>query len=159
MKTNNPHLETKAARILTAKKRSLAVAESCTGGLVSHRLTNVSGSSKYFRAGIVSYSNESKINLLGVRRSTIKNSGAVSKKTAVEMAQGIRRLAKTDIGIGLTGIAGPISGVPAKPVGLVYIAFVNGTKHIAREFRFKGSREEIKFHASEAALHMIIKNV
>ena len=148
-------LEAIVGKILTKKKKTLAIAESCTGGLISNRLTNVSGSSKYFMTGVVAYSNESKENMLGVSPRIIKRYGAVSKQVAFQMAKGIRHFACVDIGIGVTGIAGPAGGTKRKPIGLVYIAFVTDKKRIVKEFRFKGSREEIKFQASQAALDMI----
>ena len=151
-------LEQAVAKVLSRKKLTIAVAESCTGGLVSHRLTNVSGSSGYFTTGVIAYSNRSKENILGVSPKTIARHGAVSKEAVLEMAEGIRHLACADIGIGVTGIAGPTGGSKAKPVGLVYIAAlgigIRGSG-IVKEFRFKGSREEIKFQASEAALELL----
>ena len=148
-------LEAAVANILTKKKLTIAVAESCTGGLVSHRLTNVSGSSKYFRTGVIAYSNESKENILGASPKTIARYGAVSKKVALEMAEGIRYLACVDIGLSVTGIAGPTGGTMKKPVGLVYVALATARKRLVREFRFKGSRAEIKFQASQAALDLV----
>ncbi|MBI5124209.1 MAG: CinA family protein, partial [Candidatus Omnitrophica bacterium] len=117
--------------------------------------TDVSGSSKYFKLGIVAYSNESKECILGVSAESIKKYGAVSRQVALEMAKGVKLLADTDIGIGVTGIAGPTGGTRSKPVGLVYIALVTDKKRIVKEFRFKGSRREIKFQASQAALDML----
>lgn len=158
--------EIAVGKILRKNNLTLAIAESCTGGLISNRITDVSGSSDYFKAGIVAYSNKIKQNLLGVPDKSIKKYGAVSKEVALEMAKGVRRIAKTDIGIGITGIAGPVplaslgyrvnptGGTKTKPVGLVYIALVTGKKQIVKEFRFKGSRKEIKFKASQAALNL-----
>ena len=152
-------LECAVAKLLSKRKFTIAVAESCTGGLVSHRLTNVSGSSGYFTTGVIAYSNRSKENILGASPKTIQRYGAVSKQTALEMAEGIRYLACADIGIGVTGIAGPTGGTKKKPIGLVYIALVVARKRVAREFRCKGSREEIKFQASGAALELLRKNI
>ena len=151
-------LEGSAANILNKKKIKLAIAESCTGGLVANRLTDVSGSSKYFLMGIVAYSNDIKTNILGVSEESIKRYGAVSENVALEMANGIRFLACADIGIGITGIAGPAGATRAKPVGLVYIALTGCGKSIVKEFRFKGSRQEIKFQASQTALDMLRLN-
>ncbi|MDP2912545.1 MAG: competence/damage-inducible protein A [Candidatus Omnitrophota bacterium] len=152
-------LEGAVGKILVKNKKTIAVAESCTGGLVSNRLTNVSGSSKYFTIGIAAYSNEVKVNILGVSPKVLQKYGAVSRQVASEMACGTRLLAGTDIGIGITGIAGPTGGTRSKPVGLVYAALAIDKKQIVKEFRFKGSREEIKFQASQAALDMIRRNV
>jgi len=152
-------LDGAAAHILTKKKLTISVAESCTGGLVSHRLTNVSGSSRYFVMGVIAYSNEVKAGLVGVSEKLLKERGAVSGPVAVEMARGVKFLASTDIGIGITGIAGPAGGTKTKPVGLVYIALVIKNKRIVKELRFRGSREEIKFQASQAALDLIRRTV
>lgn len=148
-------LESTIAKLLIRRKMTLAVAESCTGGLVSNRLTDIAGSSKYFILGLVAYANRSKISLLGVSEKSIAKHGAVSMEVARQMAEGIRLLASTDIGIGITGIAGPTGGTRTKPVGTVYIALSQAGKDLVRKFRFKGSREEIKFHASQAALELI----
>jgi nicotinamide-nucleotide amidase len=109
-------------RLLRRRRLTLAVAESCTGGLVSHRMTNVPGSSAYYQGAIVSYSNEVKERTLHVRLDTLERHGAVSEQAAREMAQGVRDVLRTDIGLSVTGIAGPDGGTPEKPVGLVYIA-------------------------------------
>lgn len=148
-------LEEAVMQLLWAKQATVAVAESCTGGLIGHRLTEVSGSSKALIGGVVAYSNELKMQLLGVSAETLREHGAVSEPTAREMAEGIRRLTCSDFGIGTTGIAGPTGGTPEKPVGLVYIAVAaaNGTR--VREHRFLGRRSEIKWRASQAALVML----
>ncbi len=152
-------MEGSVGKALAARKKTIAIAESCTGGLVSSRLTDVSGSSKYFMMGITAYSNDIKERILGVSRKLIRQRGAVSKEVAIEMARGARFLACTDIGIGITGIAGPDGGTRSKPVGLVYIALATAKKSIVKECRFKGSREEIKFQASQAALDLARKNI
>lgn len=152
-------LESSVAKLLTGKKLTIATAESCTGGLLAHRLTNISGASAYFTMGVAAYANEVKVNILGVREELIKKEGAVSGKVAQEMASGIRLLAGTDIGISITGVAGPKGGTGAKPVGLVYIALDTDKERIVKEFRFKGSREEIKFQATQAALNLIRQNI
>lgn len=141
--------------LLKQRGWNISTAESCTGGLVAHRITNVSGSSDYFDSGVITYSNEAKIELLKVPHEIIKTHGAVSGQTAVAMAEGIRSLRHTNIGIGITGIAGPTGGTAAKPVGLVYIALSASGCVECEEFRFTGDREEIKLQASEAALDMI----
>ncbi len=157
MKIKSDVLEMAIGRLLTKNRKTIAVAESCTGGGVSNRLTDVSGSSKYFIMGLVAYSNAVKIDLLGVKEESLRRFGAVSARVAQEMATGIKRLADVDIGVGITGISGPTGGTKTKPVGRVYIALAADAKKIAREFRFSGSRREIKFQASQAALDMIRK--
>jgi len=152
-------LESAVGKALRKKKKTLAIAESCTGGLISDRITDVSGSSDYFLAGLVTYSNRSKENLLAVSKSALQRYGAVSRQAAAQMASGAKRLIKADIGLAVTGIAGPKGGTKAKPVGLVFIAFVDGKKKIVKRFRFKGSRQEIKFQSSQAALDMIRRNI
>jgi nicotinamide-nucleotide amidase len=112
-------LEEALGRILTERGLTIAVAESCTGGLIADKITNVSGSSMYFERGVVVYSNQSKTELLNVPKELIKTHGAVSKEVAEAMAAGVRRLAGTDIGISTTGVAGPTGGTSEKPVGLV----------------------------------------
>jgi nicotinamide-nucleotide amidase len=151
-------LELAAGRVLLKKKKTLAIAESCTGGLLSSRITDVPGSSRYFVNGVICYSNGSKENLLGVKRPTLARYGAVSKEVALEMAMGIKHYSCADIGLAITGIAGPTGGTKAKPVGLVYIALVADRKKIIRQLRFKGSRQEIKFQASQAALELLRKH-
>ncbi len=151
--------EAAVGQILRKKKLTLAIAESCTGGLISSRITDVSGSSDYFVMGLVAYSNKAKEYILGVSGKLIQKYGTVSKQVALEMAKGVRLLADTDIGIGVTGIAGPTGGTKSKPVGLVYVALVKrGLTPFVREFRFKGTRSEIKFQASQAALDLIRRN-
>jgi PncC family amidohydrolase len=148
-------MESEVGKILRKRKMTIAVAESCTGGLLSSRITDSSGSSDYFIVGIVAYSNKIKENILGVSPGLLQKYGAVSKQVALEMAKGARLLANADIGIGVTGIAGPGGATKSKPVGLVYIALVMDKKRIAKEFHFKGSRHDIKLQASEATLNLI----
>lgn len=147
--------EERIGRLLRERGWRLATAESCTGGLIAHRITNVPGSSDYFESGVVTYSNGAKVELLKVPEETLRTYGAVSSKTAIVMAEGIRRLRNTEMGLGVTGIAGPTGGTATKPVGLVYIALSSPARVECREFKFKGERETIKFKASEAALDMI----
>jgi len=148
-------VEMEIGHLLRALGWRLSIAESCTGGLIAHRITNIPGSSDYFDYAIVSYSNEAKIQILGVEEEIITTHGAVSGQTAIAMAEGVRRLRNTEAGVGVTGIAGPTGGTPAKPVGLVYIAvsIPGGTDF--KEFMFRGGREEIKYQASQAALDML----
>jgi len=152
-------LEEAVAKSLIKERKTIAVAESCTGGFLSSRLTNVSGSSRYFVMSVIAYSNASKVNILGVSESDIDKHGAVSRDVAIQMAKGIKRLACVDIGIGITGIAGPGGGTKNKPVGLVYIALVSCRKTLVREIRFRGSREEIKFQASQVALDLLRRTI
>ena len=141
--------------MLVRKKMTLAVAESCTGGLLSHRLTNIPGSSKYYECGIVSYSNRAKVGVLGISGIIIKEKGAVSEEVAREMALRIRKLRETDLGIGITGIAGPAGGSPEKPVGLVYMALSSSKGIQCQRFVFSGERKLIKWKSSQAALNML----
>ncbi|HOC60418.1 MAG: competence/damage-inducible protein A [Syntrophaceae bacterium] len=150
-------LEEMLAGFLTQKKLTLAVAESCTGGLIANRLTDVPGSSLFFEQGLVTYSNEAKINLLGVPADIIEKHGAVSEETACSMAQEVRKLAGTDLGLSSTGIAGPSGGSLEKPVGTVYVALADRTQTICRHYRFRWDRKRNKLVTSEAAL-MLLKN-
>jgi PncC family amidohydrolase len=135
---------------------TLATAESCTGGLVSDRITNVSGSSEYFPGGIVAYAYEAKANLLGVSWDTLNTHGAVSEETVLEMARGVRKLFNTNIGISVSGIAGPTGGTPEKPVGTTWFGLSTDTGEWARHFIWDGDRGQNKHHSSEAALQFII---
>ena len=155
--TDGATLEEVVGKLLSQKKLTLAVAESCTGGLVANRITNVPGSSNYFERGVVSYSNESKVEALGVPRELIESVGAVSAEVVEAMASGIRRLAQSDIGIAISGIAGPGGGTDIKPVGTVFIGISHKKGVSSRRFQFKGTREEIKLISSEAALDRIRK--
>jgi nicotinamide-nucleotide amidase len=148
-------LEEVVGRLLRNQQKTLAVAESCTGGLLGDRITNVPGSSDYFLQGIVAYSNQAKINTLGVKPSILQQQGAVSSQTAQAMARGIREKAQSDYGLGITGIAGPSGGSPQKPVGLVYIALAWEEGIEVKKNRFLGNREKIKFQASQKALDML----
>ena len=148
-------LEEVVAQALNKNKRTIAIAESCTGGLVSKRLTNIGGSSRYFPLGLVAYSNRAKQSLLNVPAETLKKSGAVSKEVARAMAKSIQQLAKTDLGLGITGIAGPDGATKEKPVGLVYIALATPRKLISGEFHFHGDRNAVRQRASQAALEMV----
>ncbi|MEK6561510.1 MAG: CinA family protein [Nitrospirota bacterium] len=142
-------------RLLRRRGWRLSTAESCTGGLIGHRITNVPGSSDYFDGGVITYSNDAKMKLLRVPEELITTYGAVSRQSAVAMAEGIRKLRGVEIGIGVTGIAGPAGGTAVKPVGLVYIALSSPVRVECKEFRFDGDREMIKLQASEAALNML----
>lgn len=150
-------LETKIARILTRKGKTLAVAESCTGGLLSHRLTNISGSSKFFKLGVVTYSNDAKAKMLGISAKVIKKYGAVSREVASAMAAGVRKKARADFGVGISGIAGPTGGTKEKPVGLVFIAVSGKKSNINARCLFKGSRLRVKTQAVTHALKLILE--
>jgi PncC family amidohydrolase len=148
-------LEVIVGQMLADRKMKLATAESCTGGLVGHRITNVPGSSEYFEGGIVAYSYDAKERLLGVHHDTLYEHGAVSAEAAIEMARGARRALGADIGIAVTGIAGPGGGMPGKPVGLVYIALSSRNLDRVEHFVWDSDREGNKFHSAEAALEML----
>ena len=148
-------IESAVAKLLINNNLTIATAESCTGGLLAHRLTNVSGSSKYIPGGVVSYSNDVKIAEVGVKKETLINYGAVSKQTAGEMATGIQKKFQTDIGIGITGIAGPTGGTEEKPVGLVYIGLAVKNKLIVKRFLFLKDRKANKLLSSLTALNML----
>ena len=141
--------------MLTKEKLTIATAESCTGGLVSHRLTQTPGSSDYFVGSIVAYSNQIKMNLLDVQESTLLKHGAVSEQTVIEMATGARTRLGTDIGIATTGIAGPGGGTQEKPVGLVYIGLATEKRVRTRKFIFHFNRQLNKLLTSQVALNMI----
>lgn len=149
-------LLTRVAQGLITQKFSIATAESCTGGLLAHYLTSISGSSTYFERGIVSYSNTAKQELLGVKKTTLEKYGAVSKHTAKEMAIGIRTKAKTNVGISTTGIAGPTGGTAEKPVGLVFIGIATPTGNLVARHQFTGDRLEIKKQTCYAALQLLL---
>jgi PncC family amidohydrolase len=140
---------------LRAQGLTLSAAESCTGGLLSHRLTNVAGSSDYFTGGVMAYSYEAKERLLGVGRETLETYGAVSEQTAVEMARGVRRVLQTGVSLAITGIAGPDGGMPDKPVGLVYIALSAEDGEECRRFVWDGDREQNKARSAQAALQVL----
>ena len=152
---DNEKLEKIAGKLLLKKKKTLSIAESCTGGLLANRITDISGSTKYFRMGVVTYSNELKNKVLNIPIETIKKHGAVSRQVASLMAKNVRKLSNSSIGIGISGIAGPAGGTKKKPVGLIYIALSTKTKTVCKEHRFLGQREIIKFKATQAALNMI----
>jgi len=151
--------EEELGRILRETGKTLGVAESMTGGLVSDLITNVPRSSHYFIAGIVTYSDESKVRLLGVSRSTLESHGAVSEQTAREMAKGVRERIGTDIGAAVTGIAGPGGGTPEKPVGLVCFSVDDGQKVIASREIFEGDRVQLKRSSAEHLIRMIVASL
>ena len=156
--TKGEELEQVVGEILRQKRLTLALAESCTGGLLADRITNVPGSSEYFEMGVVTYSNESKVDVLGVDKILIESKGAVSAEVVQSMAEGVRKLANTDLGVGISGIAGPTGGSSEKPVGTVFIGISCKNKGtFSHGYQFRGTREEIKIISSEAALDLIRK--
>jgi nicotinamide-nucleotide amidase len=153
--TDGRNLEQVVGELLAARALQIGIAESCTGGLITSRLTDVPGSSRYVERSIVSYSNAAKIELLGVPEELIRDHGAVSEAVAVAMAKGIWLRAGVDIGVGVTGIAGPDGGTLEKPVGTVAIAAITAAGMRSRVFRFTGEREQVKFQASQSAIDMV----
>jgi len=141
--------------VMKGSGRTLSICESCTGGMLGSTITSVPGSSRYFIGGVIAYSNNIKIRLIGVRRKTLEDHGAVSGPVAQEMAQGVCERLGTDIGLSITGIAGPAGGTRNKPTGLVYIGIALKKKVIVRKFTFKGSRKSIRQQACHCALHLL----
>jgi nicotinamide-nucleotide amidase len=152
-------LEEIVGMYLVMRQKTVATAESCTGGLLSERLTRIPGSSNFFQGGVVAYSNELKTRLTGVPPQLIEEAGAVSRPVAQAMAEGIRNRAGASLGIGITGVAGPGGGSPEKPVGLVFIALADELGTQVREFRFPGDRERVRLWATQAALEMIRRRI
>ena len=148
-------VEETVGRLLTEQKLTLGVAESCTGGLITHRLTNVPGSSNYLLGGVVAYAYDVKERVLNVRHDTLYEHGAVSRETALEMARGARRLLGSDVAIAVTGIAGPSGGTPEKPVGLVYVALSVRDFERCERYVWSGNRLQNKQQSSQAALEML----
>jgi nicotinamide-nucleotide amidase len=148
--------EVEAGRLLAEKGLTLALAESCTGGLISHRITMAPGSSAYFLGGVVSYANSAKQTILGVDAGVLAAQGAVSEPVAAQMAVGVRGRFGADIGISVTGIAGPDGGTPEKPVGSVFMGFANARGEVnVRHYKFEGDRLEIKEQTCRAALEWL----
>ncbi|MCK4689321.1 MAG: competence/damage-inducible protein A [Candidatus Marinimicrobia bacterium] len=148
-------LEQVIGKILSENHKTIAVAESCTGGMIANRLTNISGSSQYFKMGIVTYCNESKSAILGVKENALKKYGAVSKETALEMAEGVRKISGCDIGLSSTGIAGPLGGSKLKPVGTIFIGLsLYGFSETYHKV-FTGNRETNKLLFSQYALNQL----
>jgi PncC family amidohydrolase len=152
-------IEERVGDLLRDRGATIAVAESCTGGLIAHWVTNASGSSDYFDCGVVSYSNRAKADLLGVPLALIDTEGPVSESVAREMAEGIRKKGKTTLGLATTGVAGPQGGSPDTPIGTVFIALADPVGTRVRKYQFAGTREEIKRLAAEKALEMVLEYV
>lgn len=150
-------LESRVGAALRARGWTVALAESCTGGLVGHRLTQVAGSSDYFLGGVVAYAYDAKERLLGVRHQTLYDHGAVSRETAIEMAHGARVAFGADLGLSVTGIAGPAGGMPDKPIGLTWIAVSTRTGDLAERYIGRGDRIANKDSAAEAALDLLLR--
>ena len=155
MAVDEDALEVVVGRLLEQRGMTLAVAESCTGGLVGHRITDVPGSSAYYEGSIVAYSYDVKERILLVRHDTLYRYGAVSEQTAQEMASGVRRVLRTDVGLAVTGVAGPGGGTPDKPVGLVYVALSTPDGEWVERYTWDGDRRENKAHSAEAALGLL----
>jgi len=147
----------KIGNIFNKKNWTLAVAESCTGGLLSDLITDLPGSSKFFLGGVIAYSNQVKSDLLNVSSEMLKTNGAVSSEVALSMSLGIRNLLNSSVGVAITGIAGPDGDSEEKPVGLVYIAVTTPYVEVEERFDFSGTRREIKIQAAKTALELIIQ--
>lgn len=156
---NGDTLEAVVGRLLCEKQCYVGLAESCTGGRLADTLTNVPGASTCFGGGIVAYSNSIKIRILGVDEEILEEEGAVSEAVAIQMAEGARNVLHTDIGLGITGIAGPSGGTPEKPVGTVWIGYADDSGSSARRYLFSGERRQIKKHSVVAALDMLRRNL
>ena len=154
---NGETLESVVGSLLRSQEATLSVAESCTGGLITHRLTNVPGSSDYLERSLIVYSNRAKKELLQVPATTLNRFGAVSQETAESMAQGIKRLSKTTLGLAVTGVAGPAGGTSDKPVGTVFISLAHKRQIITQKHLFYGDRSQIKFMTSQYALDSLRK--
>jgi len=150
-------IQQKVVKLLIKKHITISVAESCTGGLIANKLTDVPGVSEVFDSGVVTYSERAKVKYLGVDETLLKDHGAVSREVAIAMAQGVSRSSETDIGISVTGIAGPSGTIENKPVGLVYIAlYANGVTQ-CNKFNFEGNRRSIRSLAAFHALNMVLR--
>ena len=156
---NDESLEMVVAKLLIDRGLKLSTAESCTGGLIANRLTNVSGSSQYFERGIVAYTNAAKVELLHVDEDSILKNGAVSLEVARQMAEGVKSISGSDIGLAVTGIMGPTGGSAAKPVGTVFIGICDDKICTAKEFHFGDDRLLNKDRTSQAAIEMLRRNL
>ncbi len=134
---------------------TLAAAESCTGGLICHKISSLPGSSRFFIGGLVAYDNDVKTNMLGVSHEIISSKGAVSEECAQAMASGVRKLLKAEVGIATTGIAGPDGGTHALPVGVVYLAICSSKEQVVKKHHFKGDREQVVTSAAQKMLELL----
>ena len=151
------NLETQIGELLRVRGLTLASAESCTGGLIGHRITNIPGSSEYYIGGVVAYAYEAKVALLGVNWDTLHAHGAVSAETVLEMARGARKALCADIAVSVSGIAGPGGAMPGKPVGTVWVGLAAPDGEWARHFCFDGGREQNKASSAEEALKFVLE--
>jgi len=152
----NYSIEVQTGKVLRQRGLKLALAESCTGGLIGHRVTNVSGSSEYFTGSAVVYSYEAKVKTLGVSWDTLNDCGAVSSETVLEMAHGAKKLFDADIAVSVSGIAGPGGGTDEKPVGTTWVGLAANDGEWSREFHFDGDRELNKSSSADAALQVLL---
>ena len=157
MTKTDESLEAQVGKLLGERGWSLAIGESCTGGLVAHRITEISGSSEYFIGGVVAYSNPIKERYLFVDSQTLERHGAVSRATAVEMARGARKAMEADVGLSVTGIAGPGGGTADKPVGLTFIGISAPEWEGVERYVWEGNRFENKAASAEAALKLLLR--
>jgi nicotinamide-nucleotide amidase len=148
-------LEEIVGNLLRSSRATLAVAESCTGGLITHRLTNIPGSSDYFDRGVVVYSNRAKVELLKIPEELLATAGAVSAPVAEKMAESVRQISQSTLGLGITGIAGPGGGSEEKPVGLVFIALASPQGTASAKYQFWGDREQIKIISAHTAIDWV----
>ena len=152
-------LEVVVGELLREHGLRLAVAESCTGGLIGHLLTNVPGSSTYYMGSVTAYAYEAKVRLLGVSWETLEKHGAVSRATVLEMARGVRRALAADVGLAVSGIAGPGGGTPEKPVGLTWVGLSTPHLQFARDYYWHGDRLENKAASADAALRLLVEHL
>ena len=152
----NIPLENQIGELLIRRGLHLAVAESCTGGLIGHRITNVPGSSDYYLGSVTAYAYEAKVRLLGVSWDTLEKHGAVSQETVLEMARGVRQALGAEVGLSVSGIAGPGGGTPDKPVGLTWIGLSTPDQDLAWSYVWQGDRLQVKEHSAEQALHLLV---
>ncbi len=152
-------LAEKLGNVLVMQEKTVATAESCTGGMIAKVITDIPGSSRYFMGGVVSYSNDVKIKVLRVSRVLIERHGAVSSQVALAMARGVQRLMHADCALAVTGVAGPDGGTSKKPVGLVYIAVANGTDIEVKKFYFQKDRDGNRKDTTKAALQMLLQKI
>tara|TARA_B100000287_G_scaffold202482_1_gene191211 strand:+ start:245 stop:715 length:471 start_codon:yes stop_codon:yes gene_type:complete len=151
-------LSQKVVKLLSKKRLKISFAESCTGGLLSNSITSISGSSKVFTLGLVTYSNQAKMNILKIPKKIIMNHGAVSHETCLYMVKNLNKISKTNISVSITGVAGPKGGTKQKPVGMVYIGIKKGNKTLVKKFLFKSKKRKLIQKASvNQALKMIFK--